>query len=84
MRTLYLCGAGNQEGIRLALVVNRAQANWARIVLLDDDPNKQGQSILGVEIIGPFHLLAQAVDPLEYHAHLCLQTYQRRKTKVCM
>ncbi len=60
MRTLYLCGAGNQEGIRLALVVNRAQANWDRIVLLDDDPNKHGQTILGVEIIGPFALLETA------------------------
>ena len=28
MRTLYLCGAGNLEGVRLALVVNREQARW--------------------------------------------------------
>lgn len=61
MRILYLCGAGNLEGVRLALVVNRAKASWDRIVLLDDDLNKHGHSILGVEIIGPFSLL-EAVD----------------------
>lgn len=60
MRILYLCGAGNLEGVRLALVVNRAQANWDQIVLLDDDPNKHGQTILGVEILGSFALLEKA------------------------
>lgn len=57
MKTLYLCGAGNLEGIRLALVVNKEESRWDRIVLLDDDPNKHGQAILGVEIVGPFALL---------------------------
>ena len=60
MRTLYLCGAGNLEGVRLALVVNREQARWEQIVLLDDDPDKHGQSILGVEITGPFALMETA------------------------
>lgn len=60
MKTLYLCGAGNSEGVRLALTVNRAQNRWGRIVLLDDDSNKHGRSVLGVEIIGPFSLLGKA------------------------
>ena len=58
MKTLYLCGAANPEGVRLALVVNQAQKRWDRIIILDDDPAKHGQSILGVEIKGPFSLLA--------------------------
>jgi sugar O-acyltransferase (sialic acid O-acetyltransferase NeuD family) len=60
MTTLYLCGAGNPEGVRLALNINRAQSRWDRIIVLDDDPSKHGQSILGVEIPGPFTLLEKA------------------------
>ncbi len=60
MRTLYLCGAGNPEGVRLARIINKAQARWDRIVLLDDDPNKHGKSILGVTIAGPFSQLENA------------------------
>ena len=60
MSTLYLCGAGNPEGIRLAQIVNRAQARWDRIVVLDDDPAKHGRKILGVEVAGPFAALELA------------------------
>ena len=52
METLYLCGAGNPEGVRLALTLNTVHKRWARIVLLDDDPSRHGQQILGVEIAG--------------------------------
>ncbi len=55
--TLYLCGAGNVEAVRLALTVNRRQERWSRILLLDDDLAKHGQSILGVPIVGPFEML---------------------------
>ncbi len=58
MRTLYLCAAGNPEGIRLALEVNDATPRWDRIVILDDDPAKQGREILGVPIVAPFAALA--------------------------
>ncbi|MCC5993104.1 MAG: hypothetical protein JJT99_11325 [Rhodobacteraceae bacterium] len=58
MSALYLCAAGNPEGVRLALEVNAAQGRWDRILLLDDDPGKQGQNILGVPVIGPFSALA--------------------------
>ncbi len=58
--TLYLCGAGNSEGVRLALSIKKHQSRWSRIMLLDDDPAKQGQSVLGVEIAGPFAMLEQA------------------------
>jgi len=62
MKTLYLCGAGNPEGVRLALNINEKEARWNRIILLDDDPSKHGQAILGVEVAGPFEMLEQA-DP---------------------
>ncbi|HJV66038.1 MAG TPA: thioesterase domain-containing protein [Geomonas sp.] len=62
METLYLCGAGNPEGVRLALSVNKALKRWDRIVILDDDPVKHGRTLLGVEIAGPFSLL-EGADP---------------------
>lgn len=64
METLYLCGAGNPEGVRLALTVNKVRQRWERIVILDDDPSKHGRQILGVEVAGPFSLLEKA-DPAQ-------------------
>ncbi|SMX46230.1 phosphopantetheine-binding protein [Maliponia aquimaris] len=58
MTTLYLCAAGNPEAVRLALTVNEASPRWDRIVLLDDDPAKQGVEIMGVPVVGPFAALA--------------------------
>jgi len=58
MTTLYLCAAGNPEGVRLALEVNDACQHWDRIVLLDDDPALLGREILGVPVVGPFAALA--------------------------
>jgi sugar O-acyltransferase (sialic acid O-acetyltransferase NeuD family) len=62
MRTLYLCGAGNPEGVRLALRVNAHGRRWDRIVLLDDAHTKQGAAILGFPVVGGFDHLA-AADP---------------------
>ncbi len=56
--TLYLCAAGNAEGIRLALEVNEATRRWDRIVLVDDDPAKLGLEIMGVAVVGSFAALA--------------------------
>lgn len=77
-RTLYLCGAGNLEGIRLALTVNRAEHRWDRMVLLDDDPNKQGRSLLGVEIMGPFSVLNDADPGFSEIVNLVTRTAVRR------
>jgi sugar O-acyltransferase (sialic acid O-acetyltransferase NeuD family) len=60
MTTLYLCGGGNPEGVRLALNIHDASGRWDEIVLLDDDPKKHGQDILGVPVIGGFDKLAEA------------------------
>jgi carbonic anhydrase/acetyltransferase-like protein (isoleucine patch superfamily)/acyl carrier protein len=62
MKTLYLCGVGNAEGIRLAIRVQEATQRWDRILLLDDDPAKHGQVRLGLEVVGAFDELAKA-DP---------------------
>jgi sugar O-acyltransferase (sialic acid O-acetyltransferase NeuD family) len=62
VRTLYLCGAGNSEGVRLALAINRREARWERIVLLDDDPAKLGMQRIGVVVVGPIGAL-RAADP---------------------
>lgn len=78
MNVLYLCGAGNSEGVRLALVINQQQARWDRIILLDDDPTKHGQSILGVQVAGSFGMLEQA-DPRSAHvANLVARTTAKR------
>jgi sugar O-acyltransferase (sialic acid O-acetyltransferase NeuD family) len=58
--TLHLCGAGNSEGVRLALTVNRRFERWRRVVLLDDDVRRHGGSLLGVPIIGGLDELARA------------------------
>ncbi len=62
MKTLYLCGARNPEGVRLALRINEKYNRWEKIIILDDDPDKHGRSILEVEIAGSLELLEQ-VDP---------------------
>jgi len=58
MTTLYLCAAGNPEGVRLALEVNDAAHRWDRIVILDDDPAKHGHEILDIPVVGSFGALA--------------------------
>jgi sugar O-acyltransferase (sialic acid O-acetyltransferase NeuD family) len=58
MKTLYLCGAGNSEGVRLALTINRKESRWDHIVILDDDAQKHGRFILDVQVVGSLDLLA--------------------------
>lgn len=74
MRTLYLCGVGNGEGIRLALQVNRATERWRRIVLLDDDADKHGSTRLGLPVAGSFDLLRQADPALDEVVNLVTRT----------
>ena len=78
--TLYLCGAGNLEGVRLALRINEKHARWKKIVILDDNPAKHGQSILGLEVAGPFAQLEQVdVDSTEV-ANLVTRTTTKRES----
>ncbi len=78
MRTLYLCGGGNPEGVKLAITVNRSSKRWDRIVVLDDDPAKQGRLVLGVEIAGTFEALS-AAEPDSEVASLVARTTQKRQ-----
>jgi serine acetyltransferase/acyl carrier protein len=57
-RRLFLCGAGNPEGVRLAIRANQAADRWDEIVLLDDDPCVGGRACLGVVVVGGFDHLA--------------------------
>jgi len=79
MKTLYLCGGGNPEGVRLALTINRASCRWERIVLLDDDPTKHGRSVLGVEVAGPFQMLEAASAESDEVVNLVARTTTRRQ-----
>ena len=74
MRTLYLCGVGNGEGIRLALQVNRATERWRRIELLDDDASKHGSTRLGLPVAGSFDLLREADPALDEVVNLVTRT----------
>jgi len=78
MTRLYVCGAGNSEGVRLALRINREHARWDRIIVLDDDAAKQGRSILGVEVAGSFAMLAHAGPELTEVANLVARTTAKR------
>jgi UDP-3-O-[3-hydroxymyristoyl] glucosamine N-acyltransferase len=78
MTTLYLCGAGNPEGIRLAVIVNRAQKRWDRLVILDDNPAKHGLTIMGVNIEGPFSLLEKAEPGRDEAANMVARTTTKR------
>jgi sugar O-acyltransferase (sialic acid O-acetyltransferase NeuD family) len=62
MKSLYFCGAGNSEGIRLAYKINQEHERWDRMFVLDDDPSTHGKKLLGCEVIGGFEKLAEA-DP---------------------
>jgi sugar O-acyltransferase (sialic acid O-acetyltransferase NeuD family) len=78
-RRLYLCGAGNSEGVRLALRVNERERRWDELVLLDDDPAKHGLSQLGVRVAGPFSLLADADPATSEAVNLIARTTARRQ-----
>ncbi len=77
--TLFLCGAGNAEGVRLALRINKKQKNWEKIYILDDDGNKKGKRILGVEILGPFDILDDADPKTNEVVNLVARTTFKRK-----
>lgn len=85
MATLYLCGAGNSEGVRLAATVDRAVRRFDRLVILDDDPAKRGRHLIGVEIAGPLDLLAEADATEDAAVNLVARTCGRRaamRTKI--
>ena len=79
MRTLYMCGAGNSEGVRLALALNRHTPRWERIVILDDNEALHGQNKIGVEIVGAFDMLAEADPEADQAVNLVTRTTRGRR-----
>ncbi len=76
---LFLCGAGNSEGVRLALKVNEKFSRWSNIFILDDDPQKKDKSILGVDVIGSFDLLRGVSADNSEIVNLIARTTLKRK-----
>lgn len=79
MGRLFLCGAGNPEGVRLALRVNARDRRWDELVLLDDDPTVLGRAHLGLRVAGPFTRLAQADAAADGAVNLVARTTARRR-----
>jgi aryl carrier-like protein len=75
---LFLCGAGNPDGVRLALRINAAAHRWDHLVLLDDNPTTHGRAVLGVVVAGAFDLLRQADTRRDETTSLVTRTTQRR------
>jgi len=80
MKQLFLCGAGNAEGIRLALQINAVRQRWQRIVVLDDDPAKHGKTILGLRVAGSFSTLRHAHPDSSEVVNLVARTTAKRCT----
>jgi sugar O-acyltransferase (sialic acid O-acetyltransferase NeuD family) len=78
-RRLFLCGAGNPEGVRLAIHVNEREQRWSEIILLDDDPTQLGQLHLGIPVAGPFDELANAEPCASEVVNLISRTARRRR-----
>jgi len=64
--------------VQLALLVNEEEKRWERIVLLDDDVAKHGESKLGVEVAGAFAMLEQADRDSSEVANLVTRTTRGR------
>ena len=77
-RTLYLCGGGNAEGVRLALGIDAEAKRFEQMLVLDDDPAKHGRRLLGVEIAGGFERLAEADPEADAIANLVARTTAKR------
>ena len=75
---LFLCGAGNAEGVRLAVRINQSNPRWENIFILDDDKTKHGNEILGVKIAGSFDCLSEVDAANSEVANLVARTTQKR------
>jgi sugar O-acyltransferase (sialic acid O-acetyltransferase NeuD family) len=79
MRTLYLCGAGNSEGVRLAMILNKLEDRWDRLVVLDDDPKRHGAELIGVPIEGSLDTLKNANPETDEVVNLVARVTKTRK-----
>lgn len=79
MNTLFLCGAGNPSGVRLALNVNKVKQKWHKIVILDDNPEKKNHYIFGCKISGSITELQNASPKHDAVANLIAGSTESRK-----
>jgi sugar O-acyltransferase (sialic acid O-acetyltransferase NeuD family) len=79
MLTLFLCGAGNSEGVRLACSINRQHSPWDRVCLLDDDVSKHGKSLVDVPIEGSLDLLSGVGGEAACVVNLVARTTSKRR-----
>lgn len=78
-RRLFICGAGNPEGVRLALRVNERTNRWNQISILDDNLARLGERQMGITVAGPFDLLADADPARSEVVNLVARTTQGRR-----
>ena len=78
-RRLFICGAGNPEGVRLAIRVNERSHRWDEITVLDDDPARLGEHQMGIRVAGPFSLLADANQTDSEVVNLVARTTRGRR-----
>lgn len=78
-RRLFICGAGNPEGVRLAIRVNERSHRWDGISVLDDDLARSGERQLGITVAGPFEMLSDADPTTSEVVNLIARTTSRRR-----
>ena len=80
-RTLII-GAGSAGEIVIKEIYKNKDLNNLPVAFLDDDPNKKGNRLLGIKIVGPIHDLKDVLDEYKIEeviisiAHLPLAKYQ--------
>ncbi len=78
MSNLFMCGAGNSEGVRLAMTCNNHDKRWDNILVLDDDPARQGGELIGAPIVGGFDALQDADPAVDQVVNLVARTTRGR------
>jgi sugar O-acyltransferase (sialic acid O-acetyltransferase NeuD family) len=78
MNNLFMCGAGNSEGVRLALACNSHVRRWENILVLDDDPSRHGGDLIGIPIVGGFDALRNADPAVDQVVNLVARTTKGR------
>lgn len=52
MRDLLIYGAGSPNVVKLVAAINRQRPTWNILGFLDDTPGREGESFMGVDILG--------------------------------
>lgn len=77
MKRLFLCGADEPAGVRLALNINAAEQRWDELLILEAHPGER-DSVLGVPVVGGIEVL-EAVDPADAEVQCLLSRSPRER-----